>query len=129
MNAADQFEAPKHTPGPWEAIGNLVRSPMVHPQGSDRPRGIMLAECADGYSIKVNSAEACANARLIAAAPELLAELGKADLIINVMLNRLTSEQKQICAEMIEDLRIHGQGMTRANERDALLRKATGVPT
>ena len=56
----------KHTPGPWEAIGNLVRSPMAKDLGS----GVMLAECADRWFQKVNSEEAKANARLIAAAPE-----------------------------------------------------------
>ena len=61
----------KHTPGPWEAIGNLVRSPMDKESGS----GVQLAECADRYYQKVNSDEAKANARLIAAAPELLEAL------------------------------------------------------
>jgi hypothetical protein len=60
-----------HTPGPWEAIGNLVRSPMDKESGS----GVMLAECADRWFLKVNSDEAKANARLIAAAPELLEAL------------------------------------------------------
>lgn len=58
----------KHTPGPWEAIGNLVRSPMAKEKGF----GVMLAECADRWFLKVNSEEAAANARLMAAAPELL---------------------------------------------------------
>lgn len=61
----------KHTPGPWEAIGNLVRSPAAKELGS----GVMLAECADRWFQKVNSDEAKANARLIAAAPELLEAL------------------------------------------------------
>jgi len=129
MNAADQFDAPKHTPGPWEAIGNLVRSPMVHPQGTDRPRGIMLAECADGYGVKANSAEAAANARLFAAAPDLLAELVMAGQVISVFLNELSTEQKRNCAAKIDALSIHGEGMARANERDAVLKKATGAPT
>lgn len=48
----------KHTPGPWEAIGNLVQ----------------IAECRDAY-FDPHSDEAKANARLIAAAPELLEAL------------------------------------------------------
>ncbi|UXC20049.1 hypothetical protein [Comamonas squillarum] len=59
----------KHTPGPWEAIGNLVRSPMYQPDGL--PKGMQIAECKDGYSQPFTE-EAKANARLIAAAPELL---------------------------------------------------------
>jgi len=62
----------KHTPGPWEATGNLVRSPMHQPEGL--PRGVQIVECRDGYFLP-HTAEAKANARLIAAAPELLEAL------------------------------------------------------
>ena len=61
----------QHTPGPWEATGNLVRSPMAKELGS----GVMLAECSDRWFVKVNSDEAKANARLIAKAPEMLEAL------------------------------------------------------
>ena len=59
----------KHTPGPWEAVGNLVRSPMVQPQGLSK--GVQIAECRDAYFLS-HTEESRANARLIAAAPELL---------------------------------------------------------
>lgn len=59
----------KHTLGPWEAIGNLVRSPMVKLQGI--PKGVQIAECRDPYFLDQTD-EAKANARLMAAAPELL---------------------------------------------------------
>ena len=62
----------KHTPGTWEAIGNLVRSPIHQPEGL--PRGVQIADCRDGYFL-AHTEEAKANARLIAAAPELLAAL------------------------------------------------------
>lgn len=62
----------KHTSGPWEAVGNLVRSPMHQPEGL--PRGVQIAECMDGYSQPFTE-EAKANARLISAAPELLEAL------------------------------------------------------
>jgi hypothetical protein len=61
-----------HTPGPWEAVGNLVRSPMHQPEGL--PRGVLISEFRDGYSAPYSD-EAKANARLIAAAPELLEAL------------------------------------------------------
>ena len=53
--------APKHTPGPWK-------------QGNDR------IECSEGYGVadlftQRNDAETKANARLIAAAPEMLEAL------------------------------------------------------
>lgn len=58
----------KHTPGPWEATGNLVRSPMHQPEGL--PRGVQIVECRDGYFLP-HTEEAKANARLIAAAPSM----------------------------------------------------------
>lgn len=61
-----------HTPGPWEAIGNEVRSSMHQPEGL--PRGVRIVECMDGY-FQPFTDEAKANARLIAAAPDLLEAL------------------------------------------------------
>ena len=61
----------KFTAGPWEAIGNLVRSAM-----SDG--GFLIAECRDGNG-QPHSDEANANARLIAAAPELFEALTEID--------------------------------------------------
>lgn len=52
----------KHTPGPWTAVGNVV----VHAQGVG-PR--YLADC---NSVDVPRPQQAANARLIAAAPDLL---------------------------------------------------------
>lgn len=51
-----------HTPGPWEAYGNRVRL-------TDHAR------VADTWSSAIPHDERAANARLIAAAPELLAEM------------------------------------------------------
>jgi hypothetical protein len=62
----------KYTPGPWEAMGSLVRSPMHQPEGL--PRGVQIVECRDGYFLP-HTEEAKANARLIAAAPELAVAL------------------------------------------------------
>ena len=68
------MSANKHTPGPWEAVGNLVRSPMVQPQGLSK--GVQIAECRDAYFLS-HTEESKANAHLIAAAPELLEALSK----------------------------------------------------
>ena len=62
----------KHTAGPWEAVGNLVRSPMCQPEGL--PRGVQIAECRDSYFL-LHTDEARANARLVSAAPDLLEAL------------------------------------------------------
>lgn len=119
MNTADQFKSARHTPGPW-SIERTSRGTFIESIGP-----LSTQEYAGSSWIDVSEADAL----LIAAAPELLAELGKADLIISVLLNALSTEQKSECAAKIEDLRIHGAGMTRARERDAILRKASGVPT
>ena len=60
-----------HTPGPWRT------DPEVDDQSVIGPDGFMLADCAI-FSLQdgAPSSERCtANARLIAAAPDLLAEL------------------------------------------------------
>ncbi|WP_434513806.1 hypothetical protein AB6Q56_14590 [Dechloromonas sp. ARDL1] len=49
----------KHTPGPWEAISNVVHGPM-------KDGGYLIAECPANIGNRIE------DARLIAAAPELL---------------------------------------------------------
>lgn len=53
----------------------------------------------------------------------LVTELEKADRIINVMLNAMTLDQKMIVASKLKEEGIIEDGMTRANERRALLEK------
>ncbi|CAJ0805097.1 hypothetical protein LMG18090_04733 [Ralstonia mannitolilytica] len=57
----------KHTPGNWEAIGNLVRSSLTE-------GGFLVAECRDSDG-QPHSDEAKRYARLFAAAPKLLEAL------------------------------------------------------
>ena len=73
----------KHTPGPWEAVGNLVRSPMVQPQGLSK--GVQIAECRDAYFLS-HTEESKANARLIAAAPELLEALQEMVSLVEMVI-------------------------------------------
>lgn len=54
----------KHTSGPMEAIGNIIRSSLVQPEGL--PNGVQVAECRDAHS-DPNSEEAKAYARRFAA--------------------------------------------------------------
>ena len=77
------MNANKHTPGPWEAVGNLVRSPMVQPQGLSK--GVQIAECRDAYFLS-HTEESKANARLIAAAPELLEALQEMVSLVEMVI-------------------------------------------
>ena len=53
-----------HTPGPWQCDGVEVQT----------LQGGAVVDCTSGYDLMAYN-EACANARLIAAAPDLLAAL------------------------------------------------------
>jgi hypothetical protein len=51
----------------------------------------------------------------------LINELGKADIIINAMLNIMTIEQKMVVAAQLGASGVSPDGMTRANERLVVL--------
>ena len=76
--------------------------------------------------IEEESEESRANARLIAAAPDLLAELKNAHLIIRNALRVMTPEQKSEWGSLNARAGVEGEGVTRANEREAAIAKATG---
>lgn len=73
----------EHTPGPWEAINDVVRSPM--------PVGCLVARCATHFeSAAISSQEqTLANARLIAAAPEMATEGAALQLAIDILLLKI----------------------------------------
>lgn len=54
-------------------------------------------------------------------APALLAELHHADHIIKAMLNAMTLQQKERVHEQLDAAGVSGEGMTRANERRAVM--------
>ena len=54
---------------------------------------------------------------------ELVIELAKADIIIRAMLNAMTMKQKIKVSAQLEASRVSPDGMTRANERSAVLAK------
>ena len=56
---------------------------------------------------------------------ELIEELGRADIIINAMLNAMTLDQKRLVAEQL--LLVSPSGLTRANEREAILKKYSRI--
>lgn len=65
----------KHTPGPWFIFGNghCVGGPAIAPLGESQTAGIAMCSMS-----KRHTDECVANAKLIAAAPELLRVLREA---------------------------------------------------
>lgn len=51
----------------------------------------------------------------------LIRELGKADIILHAMLNAMTLEQKTLVGNQLAASGVSPDGMTRANERRAVL--------
>lgn len=107
------MEAAKHTPGPWHHSGGFDNYEGVFAQSG-------LVASLDG------NARRFANARLIAAAPDLLDELEKAHRIIRNALAVMNAEQKLQWGELNEAAGVAGEGVTRANEREAVINKALG---
>ena len=73
----------KHTPGPWKA--NFAISQAAYIFGGDRNFARVYNEWQD-------EANQEANARLIAAAPDLLAALKEAELVLAEKLRRLGAD-------------------------------------
>jgi hypothetical protein len=66
-----------------------------------------------------------ATARTPSPITNLLAELRHADHIIKAMLNAMTLQQKAKVHERLDQAGVSGEGMTRANERRAVIEAAT----
>lgn len=66
------------------------------------------------------------HAALLAAAPDLLAELKAAHRIIRNALAVMTTTQKAAWGERNDSDGCDGEGVTRANEREAVIAKAEG---
>ncbi len=60
-------------------------------------------------------------------AAAILAELHHADHIIKVMLNAMTGTQKAKVHEQLAAAGVSGEGMTRANERLAVIEAAENI--
>ena len=71
-----------------------------------RGLGIRLAEDYTPYKVNVDA---------------LVNELGKAEIILHAMLNAMTPEQKMLVGNQLTASGVSPDGMTRANERRAVL--------
>ena len=101
-----------HTPGPWKAADYLSRAELV--EGPNREN---LAMRQDGTA---------ADIRLMAAAPELLAELRIAHQIIRHALILMNPDQMIEWSRMNAAAGMEGDGVTRDIERAELLARLKG---
>jgi len=105
----------RHTPGPIINEG-------------ETPRGVMLLAGPEDRKtiIYLYGPERQQYARLIAAAPELLTELQAAHQIIRNALAVMSTKQKLEWGRRNARDGVEGEGVTRANEREAVIARATG---
>lgn len=110
----------QHTPGSWTHVpgGFTIKAPSEHLSFQ------LVASLLTGMKTR---SEVDANARLIAAAPELLAELRSAHQVIRHALAVMTVEQKAEWGRKNAAAGVEGEGITRANEREAVITKAGGA--
>jgi hypothetical protein len=108
----------KHTRGPWRLVGDRIEAGGTH-----RLLPVAVLPHAKGHE-----AEDAANGALLAAAPELLDELQRAELIILAMLNVMTDEQKALVHRQLQASFIVDDALTRYHERREVIERATGAP-
>lgn len=80
----------KHTPGPWEACKPEEALHAVRRQIAHNPLGMIICDVGYGETEEVN----IANARLIAAAPDLLAALIGLDEAFCSLNYNMTREER-----------------------------------
>lgn len=106
--------APKHTPGPW----------LSGPPTPGAPASATIYPVRGRFPIA--EVMLVSDAAVIAAAPDLLAELQAAHRIIRNALNLMTPEQKNAWGLKNQQDAVDGEGVTRANERAAVIKRAGG---
>lgn len=109
----------KHTLGPWHRnIKPVTKYPVIF-----AGRNVHIAKVLDAG---IGLSEAEANADLLAAAPDLLAELELAHQVIRNALAVMTIGQKLELGKRNAAAGCDGEGITRANEREAVIKRARG---
>ncbi|NHZ97463.1 hypothetical protein [Massilia sp. CCM 8734] len=78
-------------------------------------------------NIKVGGGKCQSSLVTSTAISPILAELRHADYIIGAMLNAMTPRQKAKVHEQLVKAGVSGEGMTRANERSAVIEVATAT--
>ena len=109
--------AAKHTPGPWKEAAGAILTADTSPDNPRPPVALL--------STAWRSEQYVGNCCLIAAAPDLLAELIAAHEIIVNALRVMSSEQKRALARQNEAAGIAGEGIARYCERAAAIARAT----
>ena len=137
------MSAPKHTPGPWMVFMTCHHGCTTHWLATHTHTAVSVNPNSygfegdyphrdqDGYCIPHEDLgidpRRIADATLIAASPELLRELQAAHQIIRNALAVMTVEQKEEWGRLNERDGVDGEGVTRANEREAVIAKAGGA--
>lgn len=114
-----------HTPGRWAA----EFPDEISVRSEDGTRIAILGNLRGrmGMQGRIPTSEVEANARMVAAAPDLLAELRHAHTIIRNALKIMTTEQQWKWGELNEIASdIPGEGVTRTHEREAVIKRAEG---
>ncbi len=104
----------------------LVISPVSAP-----PADVLAAMADAAFVVGAQHGEQCAGAVRLrgarATVVELIDELAKADAIIAIALNALTGADRNVFIVGVTDAGLGGDGVTRANERAALLGRVGGA--
>ena len=123
---ADKLAKYRHTPGPWMVVLNEAGAPshIEAPRASDQQPGAVGTKIIrQGSLVLPSSAEGQANARLIAAAPDMLdGIMGGAQISLPDLLDYLAENNGESqSAEFVLALR------QRAGLMRAVLRKVEGL--
>ncbi len=122
------MSAPKHTPGPWQTDDREPGDQFRHVLDCGGHRAFLAKlPLEEVYEDKSFRDEQEANARLIAAAPELLAELRAAHQIINHAYIVMSKKQIDMWRELNALHNLNGQGLGRDGMRAAVIAKAGGA--
>jgi hypothetical protein len=107
----------KHTRGPWRLKGDRI-------EAGEKQRLLPVAMLCRA---KGHEAEDTANGALLAAAPELLHELQRADAVIQTMLGFMSTEQKVHVVAALMAAGIAGEDAARYHERRTVIERATAT--